>query len=335
MAPLEKQTGQRPETVSRWPENVADAVFDQAFAGSGSITLEPITQFLCRRLNPGDTILVSEPHADDVLGCAGLVVGLIKVGFRVIEAIFYAGTDCSGFPSHFVRERRAAIRRAEAGLASLWFDTQLEWLDLESYYNACKYIPSHVDYDKVAELIGRHKPSAILCAPSHDGHAAHRAVRALTAVGLLYNQLRVPVIDYWTPWGPLPRPDSFAFYDCQTADLKRKALRYFVSQPLDYASYCGHLERAYACLLSELKGGHHLDAAVDGGFSQPAGVELYRVLETFDVNAFCGVHPDPILTVLGILEGVVEEQPPFRCLIDPPAGLADRAARAARTCVDS
>jgi hypothetical protein len=167
---------------------------------------------------------------------------------------------------------------------------------------------------------------AIFCPRIIDTHPAHRAARALVAVALYFNEMHTPVVDYWTPWTPVS-PNAYCAYDRGTARWKRRALRAYVSQQLEYAEFAFHLERAYAFVLPEMIDGHH--AAVGGaGVLPAAGVELFRVWKSWEdsENDECN---DPILTVLGILEGILEARPPFR-KITPDGSEFKSAARRRR-----
>jgi LmbE family N-acetylglucosaminyl deacetylase len=257
----------------------------------------------------GGPLLVIVPHPDDLaIALGALVYDLGQLCVHVVALLMYTGHRVVGAASRLSKEEREQLREEEARQEARWLRYELDPLRLPSY-DVPGYEPSPEEFDKVVKKISEfseHPPGAVLCPPAKDGHAAHRAVRALLAVGLLENQFDVPVFNYTTPWGKLSKVTHYHPYSYETSIIKDRAIRAHVSQYEDhYAEYVHHHDRALLPLLPQLTGGfyrHHNGNGRHG--AQPAGVELFYRL---DYDPKGPLPEDPILLVQGILRGYLEE----------------------------
>ena len=277
--------------------------------GSGSGThgqLADIRESLKHALSPTRPLVMLCPHADDGAITAACLLHEYAVhrGLPVIEVLVFAGernVDAPWLDSH----KKATFRENEFRQECEVLGTEAVLWDLDAYRSP-GYQPTAADIDKIVAWFVERRPGALIVPPATDAHLAHRMTRAFAAVGLVGAGLAdTLVLTGWTPWGPLPRPNSYFTYNEAAEDTKTWAINCHASQVrlTDYAVYCKHLGRAYAALAREWAEGHRLGGGrAHRDDDHIAGVELFQI-ESYDPTRSDPRESDPIQIALGVLKG--------------------------------
>jgi LmbE family N-acetylglucosaminyl deacetylase len=274
------------EVLSADLMETAKLVYSKAQTALAERPLVPLAEWLAAKGLGLGPYLLAAPHPDDIsIALGGFVADMSSRGTIFYEVVFYSGTRSAGWPPGFAAEHRAKIRRLEVELETLWLGLGLNhppiMLDLSSY-NSSNYEANEDDFGKVIKTFAEINPALVMCPASDDRHPAHRACRALVAVGLLANDLDIPVVSYWTPWGPIAQANAFHPLSPEAAHRKALAIAAHVSQSLNanYVKYARSLADAYGSLLWQLEKGFHASRPDPHEYASPNGVELFRIEET-------------------------------------------------------
>jgi len=294
-------------TPSRRPE--FEGLLKAGGADASHGQLVDIRETLRDALGPNRPLVMLCPHADDGAITAACLIHeyAVRRGLPVIEILVFAGERNVAAP-WLDDQKKVTVREAEFRLECSVLGAEAVCWNLEGY-RMPGYQPTDNDIDKIVDWFAKRRPGAIIVPPLNDAHAAHRATRALAAVGLLGAGLNdTLVLSGWTPWGPLPKPNAYFAYDGEAERTKEWAIHCHASQILltDYTQYCSHLGRAYAALTREWAEGHSLAGRAHRTDERFVGVELFQV-ESYDPTRVNNYPPDPIQRVLGLLGG---HQPP-------------------------
>jgi LmbE family N-acetylglucosaminyl deacetylase len=267
--------------------------------------LVDIRESLRHKIGPGRPLVMLCPHADDGAISAACLLHEYAVRQRlpVIEVLVFAGERNVAAP-WLNDQKKVSVRESEFHLECKVLGAEPVCWDLDAYRTP-GYQPSAADIDKIVEWFKKRRPGALIVPPATDAHVAHRMTRALAALGLLGSQLDdTLVLTGWTPWGPLPQPNAFFYYDGEAERTKEWAIHCHASQVLltDYTKYCSHLGRAYAALAREWAEGHILPGAGRGHRSESrfVGVELFQI-ESYDPARSEANPHDAIQIALGLL----------------------------------
>ena len=212
-------------------------------------------------LGPARPLVILCPHADDGAITAACLLHeyAVRRGLPVIEVLVFAGERNVAAP-WLDTQKRVTVREAEFHLESNVLGAEGICWNLDAY-RISGYEPTGSDIAKVVDWFVSRRPGAVIVPPCNDAHVAHRVTRALAAIGLVGAKLSdCLVLTGWTPWGPLPQPNSYFPYDGEAERTKEWAIHCHASQVLltDYTQYCSHLGRAYAALVREWAEGHSL-----------------------------------------------------------------------------
>lgn len=188
--------------------------------------------------------LVVAPHPDDEsFGCGGAVALLVRGG-AVVHVAFVTDGDAShpAHPSVAPREL-AARRRTEARLATgiLGVDGErVSFLGERDGTLASPDVGRAQDVAaKLAGLLARLEPEAVLLPCRHDGSSEHDATfalfsRALRQAGTAPRIFAVPVWSWWNPMrllGPMLQCRRVWRLDLRDVmDVKARAIASYVSQ---------------------------------------------------------------------------------------------------------
>lgn len=270
--------------------------------------LSDIRDALKGRVGPSRPLVMMCPHADDGAITASCLIHeyAVRRGVPVVEVLVFTGER--NVDAHWLNDKtKVSVREAEFRLECQVLGAEPVCWDLDAYRSP-GYQPSGRDIDKIVDWFKTRTPGAVIVPPASDAHLAHRMTRSLVAVGLLgANLVDTLVLTGWTPWGPLPRPNSFFPYDAEAERTKEWAIHCHASQVLltDYTEFCRHLGRAYAALTREWSEGHNLNAGGRSAFRGEdhfVGVELFQI-ESYEPTKEYLCLMDPIQVALGILSG--------------------------------
>jgi LmbE family N-acetylglucosaminyl deacetylase len=296
------------------PSNAACAqwrpVFEeilQTVRGSGTHGhLQDVRDVLRKVIGPNRPLVMLCPHPDDGAITAACLMHEFAVqrGLPVIEVLVFAGERNVDAP-WLNHQKKVTVRESEFRLECDVLGAEAVCWDLDAYRSP-GYQPTPGDIEKIVAWFQARRPGALIVPPATDAHLAHRMTRALAAIGLIgANLTDALVLTGWTPWGALPRPNSYFPYDAEAERTKEWAINCHASQVLltDYTDFCSHLGRAYAALTREWAEGHNLTARPhQRAQDHCVGVELFQI-ETYD-PARADQHPaDPIQYALGVLAG--------------------------------
>jgi hypothetical protein len=296
----------QPTASSRWQPAFTELL--QAVVGSGSHgQLSDVRDALKGHIGPSHPLVMLCPHADDGAITAACLLHeyAVRRGAPVVEILVFAGERNVDAP-WLNDKKKMSVREAEFRLECQVLGAEAVCWDLDAYRNP-GYRPSGRDIDTVVGWFAQRRPGAVIVPPATDAHMAHRMTRSLAAIGLLGAQLPdTLVLTGWTPWGPLPRPNSYFPYDAEAERTKEWAIHCHASQVLltDYTDFCRHLGRAYAALTREWSEGHSLSSsrAAFRGEDHFVGVELFQI-ESYDSDKSYLNLMDPIQIALGRLSG--------------------------------
>ncbi len=282
-----------------------DRILQTIRGGVAHGQLVDVREPLRRVLSADRPLVILCPHADDGAITAACLLHeyAVRRGLPVIEVLLFAGERNVAAP-WLNDKKKVSVRESEFRLECNVLGAEAVCFDLDAYRNP-GYLPSAADIDKVVNWFAQRRPGCVILPPATDAHVAHRATRALAAVGLLgANLTDTLVLTGWTPWGPLPQPNAYFSYDGEAERTKEWAIHCHASQVLltDYTKYCSHLGRAYAALTREWAEGHSLAGRAHRTDERFVGVELFQI-ESYHPERPGLVADDPVLVALGYLQG--------------------------------
>ena len=287
---------------ARW-QPVFDRLIGAVESSGAHGQLVDIRDALRRAVGPDRPLVMLCPHADDGAITAACLMQeyAVKRGLPVVEVLVFSGERNVDAP-WLNEKKRVSVREREFRLECEVLGTEAVCWELDAYRSP-GYMPSSKDIDKIVEWFLAKRPGAVIVPPNSDAHLAHRMTRALAAVGLVGASLKdTLVLTGWTPWGALPRPNSYFAYDAEAERTKQWAIHCHASQLMitDYFEFCSHLGRAYAALAREWTEGHHLGRSPNKGGDHNIGIELFQIESHVSDSAVCG-PTDPIQIALSVL----------------------------------
>jgi LmbE family N-acetylglucosaminyl deacetylase len=201
----------------------------------------------------GENVLVISPHPDDeIIGCGGTLIKMIRQGSSVSVVQLTDGSNTSAFKGfsgperHTIRLEEAKIVAKNIGFSELFF-----FKELDSFLTCTKD-----NVEKLSAILNRLQPKAIFVPFINDPHPDHRAANEILCISLescALDLASVNVVSYEV-WTFVP-PNTYCIID-NLFDKKSDVLRKYhtAMKIVDYVQICESLDAYHSFTLLGKKG---------------------------------------------------------------------------------
>ena len=201
----------------------------------------------------GKNVLVLSPHPDDeIIGCGGTLIKLLKEGSKVSVVQLTDGSDSCALkdsPEHI----RKTIRMKEAKVVA----ENLGFTELVLFNEADSHLKCTTDnVKKLSEILNRLHPKVIFVPFINDTHPDHIMANEILSKSLESSTLNLPEVNIlsYEVWNFVP-PNSFCIIDNQFDKKTEMLMKYRTGMKvIDYAHFCESLNAYHAHTLLGKKG---------------------------------------------------------------------------------
>ena len=201
----------------------------------------------------GKNVLVLSPHPDDeIIGCGGTLIKLLKEGSKVSVVQLTDGSDSCALkdsPEHI----RKTIRMKEAKVVA----ENLGFTELVLFNEADSHLKCTTDnVKKLSEILNRLHPKVIFVPFINDTHPDHIMANEILSKSLESSTLNLPEVNIlsYEVWNFVP-PNSFCIIDNQFDKKTEMLMKYRTGMKvIDYAHFCESLNAYHAYTLLGKKG---------------------------------------------------------------------------------
>ena len=201
----------------------------------------------------GENVLVLSPHPDDeIIGCGGTLIKLLKEGSKVSVIQLTDGSDSCALkdsPEHIRKTIR--LKEAKVVAENLGFAELVVFNEIDSHLKC-----SRATVAKLSEILNRLHPKGIFVPFINDIHPDHIVANEILLKSLESSTLNLPEVNVlsYEVWNFVP-PNSFSGIDNQFDKKAKMLLKYRTGMKvIDYVHFCESLNAYHAYKLLGKKG---------------------------------------------------------------------------------